>query len=66
MGRRVVARKTTYRELDDRFDLEFWDRLSRDERFAEAWRLSAEIWSLKGLDPGEPGLSRSVARLLRR
>jgi hypothetical protein len=66
MARRITARKTTHREMDDRFDVEFWAGVSRDERFAEAWRLSEEIWRLKGWDPGEPGLPRSVARLLRR
>jgi hypothetical protein len=66
MARRITVRKTTYREMDDRFDVEFWASISPDERFAEAWRLSEEIWRLKGWDPGEPGLSRSVARLIRR
>ncbi|MEK7443549.1 MAG: hypothetical protein AABZ70_01670 [candidate division NC10 bacterium] len=56
MARRITVRKTTYREMDDRFDVEFWASISPDERFAEAWRLSEEIWRLKGWDPGEPGL----------
>jgi hypothetical protein len=47
-------------------DAQFWARVTPDERFAEAWRLSEEIWRLKGWDPGEPGLSRSIARLIRR
>jgi hypothetical protein len=66
MRREITARKTTRRGPDDEIDLEFWARVTPDERFAEAWRLSEEIWRLKGWDPGEPGLSRSVARLIRR
>ena len=66
MRREITARKTTRRRPDDQIDLEFWARITPDERFAEAWRLSEEIWRLKGWDPGEPGLSRSVARLIRR
>jgi hypothetical protein len=65
VARRVTARKTTLGEADDRFDVEFWASVSPDERFAETWRLSEEVWRLKGLDPGEPGLSRSIARVVR-
>ncbi|MBI2563809.1 MAG: hypothetical protein HYW08_15780 [candidate division NC10 bacterium] len=66
MRREITARKITRRGPDDEIDLEFWARVTPNERFAEAWRLSEEIWRLKGWDPGEPGLSRSVARLIRR
>jgi len=62
----MTTRKITRRGPDSEFDREFWARVSPDERFAETWRLSEEIWRLKGWDPGEPGLSRSVARLIRR
>ena len=66
MRREITARKIMRRGPDDEIDLEFWARVTPDERFAEAWRLSEEIWRLKGWDPGEPGLSRSVTRLIRR
>lgn len=65
MGREITARKTTQRQSGD-FDREFWARVTPDERFAETWRLSEEIWRLKGWDPGEPGLPRSTARVIRR
>jgi hypothetical protein len=65
MRREITVRKTT-RGRSDEVDREFWARVTPDERFAEAWRLSEEIWRLKGWDPGEPGLSRSTARLIRR
>jgi len=64
--RRVTARKTTLAALDDSFDREFWAGVSPDERFAETWRLSEEVWRIRGWDSGEPGLSRSVARTHRR
>jgi hypothetical protein len=63
---KASTRKTTLHDLDDEFDRRFWAGISPDERFAETWRLSEELWRLKGWDPGEPGLSRSVARLVRR
>ena len=65
MIRKIVARKTTLAELDDRFDVEFWASVAPDERFAETWRLSEEIWRLAGKDPGEPGLPRRVAVVVR-
>ena len=66
MPRKVTVRKILRRGRDDDFDPEFWAQVTPDERFAETWRLSEEIWRLKGWDPGEPGLSRSVARVIRR
>ena len=63
---KAYTRKTTLTALDDVFDREFWARISPDERFAETWRLSEELWRLRGWDPGEPGLSRSVTRVVRR
>jgi hypothetical protein len=66
MARKMTARKTTLRELDDRFDVEFWSSISPEDRLIEAWRLSEEIWRLKGWDPGESGLSRAVTRVVRR
>jgi hypothetical protein len=47
-------------------DREFWATLTPDERVEEAWRLTLEIWEMKGWDPGEPGLRGPVARVVRR
>jgi hypothetical protein len=52
-------------ELDDRFDRDFWATLTPSQRFAEAWRLSEEVWRFSGRETGERGLSRSVVRTLR-
>jgi hypothetical protein len=51
---------------DEAWDRQYWTRIPVEERFAEAWRLSLEQWTLS--HPGqslEPGLSRSVAVLRR-
>jgi hypothetical protein len=63
---RALTRKTSLRDLDDAFDVEVISRTTADERFAETWRLTEELWRFKGWDPGERGLSRSVARVVRR
>lgn len=65
------AARITVRRFDsaadaDRHDLEFWMQMSEAERVLQAWRLSQEIWLLRGERPHEPGLCRSVARVLRR
>ena len=59
------SRKTRLGEESDRADREFWAALTADERVLETWRLSLELWELKGWDTGEPGLCRSVARVVR-
>jgi hypothetical protein len=43
-------------------DTEFWRALSPAERIEETWRLSEELWRLRGEFNDEPGLCRSVAR----
>lgn len=50
----------------DRADREFWAALTAEERVLETWRLSLELWKLKGWDEHEPGLCRSAARVIRR
>jgi hypothetical protein len=52
-------------EEDDRLDRAFWAGLTPEARVLEAWRLSLELWKLRGWDVGEPGLRRSVARVVR-
>jgi hypothetical protein len=50
----------------DRHDIDYWMRMSDAERVLHAWRLSREMWLLRGDSPDEPGLCRSVARVQRR
>jgi hypothetical protein len=50
----------------DREDRAYWRQIPESERVLEAWRLSLQLWRLKGEPPHEPGLCRSVARVRRR
>ena len=49
----------------DQADREYWAALTPAERVLETWRLSLELWELKGWDTGEPGLRRPAARVVR-
>jgi hypothetical protein len=60
-----VRRFESFAEAD-RHDLEFWQQLSDADRILQVWRLSREQWMLRGENPDEPGLCRSVARVQRR
>ena len=62
----ITVRKARLGSENDRLDREFWASIAPEERVEEAWRLTLELWELKGWDPGEPGLCRSVARVVRR
>jgi len=48
-------------------DALFWDRIPVDERAAFVWQLSLELHALSNPEArNEPGLSRSIARVIRR
>jgi hypothetical protein len=48
-------------------DAEFWDRIPVDERAQFVWKLSLELHAIAHPGkPYEPGLSRSVARVIGR
>ena len=61
----TMRRYESARDADAQ-DLEYWAQLSEAERVLQVWRLSVEIWALRGERPHEPGLCRSVARVSRR
>lgn len=62
----MTAHKTTLAGQDDgAFDREFWETISPIERLMEVWKMTEEVWRLKGWDPGESGLSRSTSRVVR-
>ena len=63
---RITVRRFATAAEADRHDIEFWMQLSDAERVLQAWRLSEEIWRLRGDPPHEPGLHRSVASVRRR
>jgi hypothetical protein len=64
--RNVTVRKGRLGETDEPWEARLREAVSPDDRFAEAWLLSEEIWLLKGWNPDESGLSRSVVRVVRR
>jgi hypothetical protein len=64
-GREITVRKARMGEEDARLDREFWSRMTPAERVLETWRLSLELWQWKGWDTDEPGLCRTVARVVR-
>jgi hypothetical protein len=63
---RIVTRRFSSSAEADRHDLEFWLQIPEGERVIQVWRLSQELWRLRGELPDEPGLCRSVARVRRR
>ena len=63
--RRITIRRYANAAEADRHDVEYWRQLSDGERLMYAWRLSQELWRLRGELPDEPGLCRSVARVRR-
>jgi hypothetical protein len=65
-ARRMTVRRFASAADADREDHAYWQQIPEAERALEAWRLSQELWALKGGPPHEPGLCRSVARVRRR
>ena len=63
--RRISVRRARLGVEDARLDREFWRGIAPGERVLETWRLSVELWQWKGWDTDEPGLCRSVARVVR-
>ena len=65
-ARRMTIRRFASAADADREDRAYWERIPEAERALEAWRLSQQLWRLKGGAPHESGLCRSVARVRRR
>lgn len=63
--RPISVRRLRMGAEDEGADREYWRRLRPEERVLESWRITCELWELKGWDIGEPGLCRSVARVVR-
>ena len=53
-------------EEEKRLERAFWAQLTPNERLLETWRLSLELWQMKGWDQGESRLHRSITRIVRR
>ena len=65
-GTRLTVRRYASAADADKHDLDFWMQLPEAERVLQAWRLSQELWGLRGDLPDEHRLSRSVASVRRR
>jgi hypothetical protein len=61
-----VARKIRLHEDDGSFDDEFWSAIDPSERMRLNWEMVVEHHAVKGRDPAELRLRRSVARVQRR
>ena len=64
-GTPVTVRRFASAAEAERHDLEFWMQMSDAERVMHVWRLSREMWLLRGDRPDESRLCRSVARVHR-
>ena len=63
-NRLVMSRLATVKEQGDRsFDIEFWQRLSDKQRLQAVWDLVVFDHELKGKDPDELRLQRTVENL---
>lgn len=67
-SRRRVAtvRKIAIEDDPDRFDLDFWQSLPADERFAATWDAVEDLARMGRIDADQLRLRRSVVRLERR
>jgi len=64
---RITIRKASLGSAEEeRLDRAFWAQLTPNERLLETWRLSLELWQMKGWDQGESRLHRSITRIVRR
>lgn len=52
--------------MDRSFDLEFWQEVGADGRFEAAWQMVQDAYRIKGLNPVELRLQRSVQNIKRR
>jgi hypothetical protein len=58
---RLVRRSECGRE----FDLEFWDKVGAEGRFAAAWDMVREVMVAKGLSERQMRMQRSVESVVR-
>ena len=66
-NRLVMSRRTTIEEQGNRsFDVEFWQRLSDEQRIAAVWDLVVLDCELKGKGEDELRLQRTVENLRQR
>ena len=61
----VMERKVRLDQMDRSFDVEYWQRLGPEAIFEAAWDLVVQAWKMKGRDPDELRLQRSVEAIRR-
>lgn len=61
-----MARKITWDQQNRSFDLEFWEKVGPEGKFAATWQMVCELPLWKGKNAGQPRLQRSIASLKRR
>lgn len=65
-NRVVMSRLTTVEEQGNRsFDIEFWQRMSDEQRMQAVWDLVVFDYEIKGKDLNELRLQRTVENLRR-
>lgn len=64
--RKVVVRVCRTKDEAEAADREWWAALTPEQRLELTWQLSEELYRLRGEFNDEPGICRSVARLVRR
>ena len=66
-GRTITTRLSKLGERPDReFDIQFWQGLSSEARANAVWEMVVDYWKMKGKDPHELRLQRSVESVQRR
>jgi hypothetical protein len=65
-GTPVTVRRFESNAEADRAESANWRALSDADRVLLAWTLSRDLWQLRGEQPCEPGLHRSVESVRRR
>ena len=61
----VMERKVQLDHMDRSFDVEYWQRLGPEAIFEAAWDMVVQAWKVKGRDPNELRLQRSVEAIQR-
>jgi hypothetical protein len=58
--RQITVRRFASAADADAHDLEYWQQIPEDDPILQVWRLSRELWQLRGEFRHESGLCRSV------
>ncbi len=61
----ITVRRFSSFDEADRHDLEYWMQIPEAERVLQVWRLSRELWQLRGGFEDESAFSRSVESIRR-